>query len=352
MGFLTSKKNRVSMAIVDIDSSSVGAALIQIEGNKPPVLYYSIREFTEVGQTEDPESAMLRTLNEVATQLVSKGSPALRQETGSGHIDRILVSIGAPWQKTTVRIEAVAETKPFVFTPALLSEITKKGSEIPDGFIRSGESVIATLLNGYDTPKPFGKKVTRADLIILSSLINKKIADSVEKVLRKTYHTHSLILTAFASVAYTAFRDIYPHEKDFLVLEVSGEATDIAIIKRGLLVDVANIPHGVNDLVRAERSGDQVDQIEKQWLTTIESTLQETAIRHALPRTLFLLADTEAREYLRKLLDSSSMRSLWLTDEPLRVISVVPAHFTEFVKVRGDAEGDVYLALLALYGRK
>ena len=171
-------------------------------------------------------------------------------------------------------------------------------------------------------------------------------------MLRKTYHTHALLLTGFASVAYTAFRDIFPHEKDFLVLEVSGEATDIAFVKRGLLVDVATIPHGVNDLVRAERSGDRVEEIEKTWLETIESTFQETATRHALPRTLFLLADTEAREYLKRLLDANSMRSLWLTDDPLRVIAVVPAHFSEFVKNRGDSEGDVYLALLALYSKK
>ena len=352
MALFGSKKNRLSVALVDIDSASVGAALVQIEKDTPPVMYYSVREFIEPKEHEDSGAAMLRTLNEVSEILVKKGSPVLRKETGSGQVDRILVSIGAPWQKTNVRIEAVAETKPFVFTPALLSEITKKGTKLPEGYVKSGESVIATLLNGYETPKPFGKKVTRADLIILSSLIDKKIADTVEKTLRKTYHTHSLLLTTFASVSYTAFRDIYPHEKDFLVLEVSGEATDIASIKRGLLVDVVTLPNGVNELVRAERSGSQVEEIEKTWLATIESTLKETATRHALPRTLFLLADDEAREYLRRLLDSTSMRSLWLTSDPLRVISVVPAHFAEFVKNRGESEGDVYLSLLALYSKK
>lgn len=43
------------------------------------------------------------------------------------------------------------------------------------------------------------------------------------------------------------------------------------------------------------------------------------------------------------------MRSLWLTEDPLRVISVVPSHFAQFIKVRGEAEGDIFLMLLAIF---
>jgi hypothetical protein len=377
MALFKASLKKTSLALIDIDSASVGVALAQIGIDGSPTIYYTVREFTEAKEHENSSEAMLRTLEGVSKNLVSKGAPILRKETGSGHIDRIIVSIGAPWQKTTIRIEAISETKPFIFTQALLAEITRKGGEVPEGFMTSGESVIATLLNGYETPRPFGKKVTRADMIVLSSLIDKSIANEVEKVLRKTYHTHALRLTAFASIAYEVFRDIYPHEKDFLVLEVSGEATDVAFVKRGLLVDVATNAHGVNDLIRGAseatsaepdstpsfdinlinstrnaRFSGKIAEAETAWLGNIEGALQEAASRHALPRTLFLLTDKDSREYLKRLLDNPSMRSLWLTDEPLRVIAVAPGHFAQFVKVRGDAEGDVYLMLLALFGRK
>ncbi len=373
MGLFGAKKKRISIALIDIDSSSVGGGLAHIQVGEQPTMYFTTRENIEAREHEDVSEAMLRTLEEVASRLVTLGGPVLRQETGSGHIDRILVSVGAPWQKTAVRIEAISETKPFIFTPALLSEITKKGQKIPDGYVISGESVIATLLNGYETSKPFGKRVTRADMIILSSLLDEKVAKTIERTLRKTYHTHALTLTAFASVAYAGFRDIYPHENDFLVLEVSGEATDIAFVKRGLLVDVTTIVHGINDLLRGSsnkealtsdashalidptrnaRFGARIEETEKAWLENIVKALQEASVRHALPRTLFLLAEPNSREYLRRLLDAPSMRSLWLTDDPLRVISVVPAHFAQFIKTRGDAGGDVFLALLALFSKK
>ena len=235
MGLFDSKNKSVSVVLIDVFiPSSIGGALAHIQSETTPTIYFNLREEIEAKEHEDASEAMLRTLNEIADRLVSEGAPVLRQETGSGHIDRILVSVGAPWQKTKIRIEALSEKKPFVFTQALLSEITKKDADIPDGYIKSEESVIATLLNGYETPKPFGKKVTRADMIILSSLLDKKVSTGIEKVLRKTYHTHALRLVAFASVAYAAFRDIYPHEKDFLVLEVSGEASRHCIREAGV----------------------------------------------------------------------------------------------------------------------
>jgi hypothetical protein len=391
MGLFGTKAKHASVVLIDIDSSSVGGALAHLATGEPPITYFTVRQQIEAKEHEDTSEAMLRTLTELANRLVTSGAPILRQETGSGHIDRIFVSVGAPWQKTKIRIEAISETKPFVFTQAILAEITKKGEEIPVGYIKSDESVVATLLNGYETAKPFGKRATRADMIILSSLLDEKVAKEIEKSLRKTYHTHALTLTTFASVSYAAFRDIYPHEKDFLLLQVSGEATDIAFVKRGFLVDVASIPHGINDLVRGSvseggekqeplvdlglarqanresvlastpplidpnrnaRFSARIEGAEKEWLQFIETSLQDASARHALPRTLFLLADENAREYLKRLLNSSSMRSLWLTDDPLRVISVVPAHFAQFVKSRGNAEGDVFLALLALFSKK
>jgi hypothetical protein len=374
MGLFNSKKHRTSFALFDIDSASVGVALMHLPEDGQPIMYYTMRAQIEPREHEERAEAMIRTLEEVSLVVVTKGAPALRQETGSGHVDEVVVSIGIPWQKTEIRIEAIVETKPFIYSKALLSEITKKGTQLPEGYIKVKESVIATLLNGYETPKPFGKKVTRAEVTILSSLVDAKVTKSIEKVVRKTYHTHALTLTAFAPVAYNGFREVYQHEKDFLVLDISGDATDIVFVKHGILVDVSTIDQGINDLIQGARSAEmeevpesttsvnlisstrnarfsaRIEDTQKKWLEAIEATLREAASRHALPHVLFLLADAQAREYLQRLLDSAGMRSLWLTqDSVLRLIAVEPTNFSQFVKVRGEAEGDVYLHLLALF---
>ena len=376
MALFSSKAERVSVALIDINSSSVGGALAHIQTTGQPAVYYTNRLPIEVHGDEDISAAMLRTLDELAEILTKKGAPILRQETKSGHVDRVFISIGAPWQATAVRTEHVNETKPFIFTKAFLTEITRKSSAVQDGYMLSGESVIATLLNGYEVEHPFGKKVNRAELIILSSLVQKEVADSIEKVLRKTYHTHALTLTAFAPIAYTVFRDIFPHEKDFLVLDVSGEATDTAFIKRGLLVDVSSVTHGVNELVRKAhdaaknistgnsnpainldilpnaRFSREVEESQKVWIDTLTATLREFSTKNALPRTLFLLADDESRDYLKNLLDSPDLRTLWLTDEPLAIIPILPSQFSAFIKSRAEAGNDIYLSLLTMFANR
>jgi hypothetical protein len=372
MSLFGSKKEKTSVVLIDIDSSSVGGALAHLADDEQPIIYYTARQVIEQLEHEDQSQAMLRTLTELANDLVTKGAPTLRKETGSGHINKILVSIGAPWQKTTVRSEILQEQKHFVFTKALLNEIIQKEKEVPKGYSKSSETVIATLLNGYEISQPFGKKATRAELIILSSLLDTNVAKAVENSLRKTYHTHALTMTAFAPAAYAVFRDVYPHEKDFLVLDISGNATDLVSVKHGMLVNVATIPHGIQELVadsilagKSVSSGSplldpacnarfslQMQKAEKAWLKNVEVALQEFAAGHALPRTVFMLADTDAHEYLKHLLDTPDMRNLWLTTEPLRVIPVVSSHLASLLKMRGgEADGDVSLEILALYAR-
>ncbi|MDR3546964.1 MAG: hypothetical protein P4M11_01580 [Candidatus Pacebacteria bacterium] len=365
MALFSKKSEQASVALLDITSSSVGGALVLVAHGSLPTVYYTHRLPIESHEGEDLTSAMLRALDELAATLIRQGAPILRQETKSGRIERVYVSIGAPWQATSVRTQHVNESKPFTFTHAFLTEITRKSSVVREGYRLSGESVIATMLNGYEVQHPFGKKVTRAELIILSSLIEKNAAESIEEVLRKTYHTHALTLTAFAPLAYMVFRDIFPHEKDFLVLDVSGKATDIAFVKRGLLVDVASLPHGTtelvhkgqspvtgNDILPSDRLTKEMDSSRKEWLDALTSTLREFSTKNALPRTLFLLAEDASREYLKSLLDSPELRSLWLTDEPLAVIPVLPSQFSSFVRSRGEAGGDVYLSLLAMFANR
>jgi hypothetical protein len=360
-----------SIALIDIDSTSIGAAVSVHTKGSLPTLIYTNRISIQRRDHEEHVDAMLRVLAEISDDLVIRGSPIVRQQTGSGRISRIIASIGAPWQKTLVRVQSVSKTKPFAFTHALLSELVQKAVDVPEGYEKYDESVISTMLNGYDIPHPFGKHALRADIVILSSLLEKEAATKVEKLLRKTYHTHALTLTAFAPIAYSLLRNLFIHEKDFLVLHISGESTDVAFMKQGQLVDTLSSEQGIQGLERlvqdkankshvgalidAARNGtyeSSVREAEKEWLTMIRSTLSSLAEHHPLPRTVFLLADAGSRMYLAQLLDAPEIRSLWLSDDPLRIVPIQPSHLAPFIQVRGEAEGDISLGLLGLFANR
>lgn len=361
-----------SVALVDIGSGSVAGAYLS-HGKNGHVIEYSVRVPVRIRDNEEVSSAMLRALAEVDEKLVKEGAPLLRRATGSGSVGEVFVSVASPWQETTVRTERFEETSPVTFTRSLMRELVHKTAVIADGRVSSGESVIATMLNGYETSLPFGKRVNRADIVILSSTLDTAVASAIETALRATYHTRSISFTAFASLTYTVFRDIFPHEKDYLIVDVTGEATDIVFVKRGLLASVVSVPLGVSHLVHSlgtllptpdmhtetgkihitkTNGGGAAAAARSTWVGHIVAALKTFSEHHALPRTIFLLADDPVREYIRRALDDESLRSLWLSDEPLSILPVLASHFLPRVTIAPTATGDTFLMMLALYHGK
>lgn len=371
---LFGKPTRQSVALIDVGSASVGGAFAHFEASEQPTVYYTARVPLERREGESAADSMLRSLGILSNILVNGGAPVLRSETGNAHIDAVVVSISAPWQETSVRVERVEDEHPFVFTHALMEQVTRRGLKEHPERVRTGESVISSILNGYEVENPFGKKTKRADLVILSSTLERTVASAVQKVLRQAFHTADITFTAFAPLSYAVLRDLYPHEKDFLILEVEGEQTDLAFVKHGLLTDIASLPQGTNALLQAVSSvshpelmqtGDterglidakrneafasEISKVKEEWLASLTSALKGFAGRHALPRTIFLLADADARGFLEGLLDTPSIHALWLSDEPLGIIAMSPLHLSQHVRTRGKARGDVFLAMMALY---
>ena len=164
-----SKPKGASVGLIDVDSSSVAGALVRIEAGKKPGLCYTVRVPLEVTAGADAAaltSAALRALEEVGDRLVREGAPALRAAVGEGSVDRISVSLGSPWQETQVEAKTVQKGEPFLFTKSFAVDMLGSAEAAPGKKLT--RSVVATLLNGYLTTDPYGKRAKRAEVIVLS----------------------------------------------------------------------------------------------------------------------------------------------------------------------------------------
>jgi hypothetical protein len=157
------------------------------------------------------------------------------------------------------------------------------------------------------------------------------------------------------------------------MLRITGEVTEVASMKRGHLLDVGSIEHGTGALKRGIREASETlarvagenpnfidashnarfevasNKAEAAWATPLAGLLRQFAIRHALPRTVFLIAEDDSRDFLKQALNDPALRTLWLSDEPVSIIPILPQQFTQRLKTQGLASGDVPLAVLALY---
>jgi hypothetical protein len=354
--------------LVDIGSASVAGAWMYQKKGEAPVMCYSTRIDIEVREGESVTDSMLRTLQAVCIQLVREGAPAYSREVGHGRIEMVLASVAAPWQETSIHTVTLAEEQPFVFTRALLQKVVAAKPPSPDRIV-SDTSVISTVLNGYETEQPWGKRAHKAELTVLTSTLEKSVAKSINTELRKAFHSHHIELVAFAPVAYAVLSNLYPLQKEYVLLDVSGSATDALIVKKGVLAGVTTHPQGVHDLLKAGREAGRggivgagaidtnrnaafapkVAAAESAWLEGVKQMLATFAGEHPLPHTVFLLADEGVRPFLKRLIDDSSMRTLWLSEEPLSVIALTPEHTASIVRARGLADGDIFLSMLALF---
>lgn len=361
MWFLDKKEQGI--VLIDISSASVGGAFLYEKKGQVPALCYTTRHYVERRKGEAVEAATMRTLQSVCNALTAEGAACLYREIGSGHIAMVLASVSAPWQETAVRTISIKDDHSFVFTRALVQKALLATPPALDRII-SDTSVISMTLNGYEVDQPWGRRADRADLTVLTSTLDRVVAKDIETVIRNTFHSHALEITAFAPVAYAVISNLYPHQEDFVLIDVAGSATNAIIVKQGVLAGVRSIEHGVQELLAIARDVDGIKltkpgkhaspehraaEAEGVWLTAMKGLLADFASEHPLPRTVFLLADESARDYLKGLIDTSSLRTLWLSNDPLSVIPLAPEHTARNMRSRGQAEGDLYLSMLALF---
>ena len=85
------------------------------------------------------------------------------------------------------------------------------------------------------------------------------------------------------------------------------------------------------------------------WLKNISGKLARLAERFPLPRTIFLLTKEKDLASERKTLDVANLGSLWLSDNPPTIISLVPSHIIGLVQEAASTTPDLPLLLMALY---
>jgi hypothetical protein len=333
--FHSTKKE--SLVLIDISAGSVAGAYVHcVEGAKPAMLF-NRRLPIEVKGDEPHERAMLRALQILGEVLVREGAPALARFAGSGSADTILVSVDAPWQATNVRTEVLERKTPFVFTKAMVTTAIEKTSVTAAGKILADESIIGTILNGYETRQPYGKKVHRASIIVLTSLIDEKVSASIASTLRGLFHTKNILSIASSSLRYQAMRFAFPHERSAIILDAMGPLLSISLMRRRLLVAVTEVTESIS----VKDTGTLVQKIVDE--------LTELAKKFPLARTIFLISPEEDAAELGKALSAAKLAGLWLSDNPPTIVSVLANHISEFVQQATTTPPDLSLLLMALY---
>lgn len=334
-GFFRNEKRTKSVLLIDITTDSVAGAYAQYKEGGKPILLYTKRLPIQVKEGEFREHAMLHTLKVLGATLILEGAPILMRTTGSGHSDSIIVSVDAPWQTTSVRTKHFERQTPFIFTKDIVNTALEKNTTIPPGKLLANESIIGTILNGYETRNPYGKKVHRASIIVLTSFIDEHIAVGVATTLQGLYHTKDMLLIAGSSLRYQAMRTAFPHERDTLILDTRGSVTSLSLVRKDLFVALAEVSDNVAN--------------SDNWTEQIVRKLSTLTKRYPLPQTVFLLTEESNIPLLRKTLEPMYAGKLRTSNTQSKIIPVLVSHILALVQQTGIASSDLQLLLMTLF---
>lgn len=334
--FSRTRKDTESVVLIDIGTNCVTGAYVQYMEGELPIFLYTQTQPIEAHDGEPEEVAMVRALKTLGETLIREGAPILTRTTGSGTAHKIIVSIDAPWQETTVHTEHFEEAEPFIFTESMVNTRLKEThKESEKNKMLVDESIIGTILNGYGTQEPYGKKASHASVIVLTSLIESSTATSIVSTLEHLYHGTSVMPIAGNSLRYQAMREVFPHERDALILDATNEElSSISLIRKGLIVSL------IQTKVRSDTDA---------WATTVTNELTELSNQFPLPRTIFLLARESSIDSLVQALDTVNFGALWLSDNPPKVVPVLKTHMNTSVRQATERPVDVVLLLMALF---
>ena len=328
-----------SVAFIRVNEESVGGAYAHFTKGSPPQIAYVKRVDIEKRSGEAAEAGVARALATLGEFLIKEGAPALARLAHSGKVAYVLVAIDAPWQETAIRQEKIERTAPFTFTKSILNAALSKSAQVPDGAVLADESIVGTVLDGYETKSPIGKHVSRVNVIILNSYLDGKIAETVATAMRSTFHLseNRIRFVAASSVRYQAVRTLFPHEEDFLLIDTSSHSIVTALVRRKLLVAVEHQP-------LPNPAANVAD-----WAPGIKKTLEQITTRFPLPRTIFFIAADADRNALKELFMSPTFAEIRLSTEPPQVIGVDESHTLDQIKLTGEAIADLGLISLVLF---
>lgn len=342
-GFGSHVPERECGVVVDIGSGSVGVALVVSEPDeKKPTFLWTHREHIILGNDATGE-VTLRHINtaliNVFLQLGTTGTKSLREYDNSLKVTHMQVSVSAPWAHTVIKQINYTDEHPFAVTDELLHELSvtaqKQAEDVihknpllkENGTVSLDNKPIGVITNGYNVLHATNAQTRELSIAHLSALTQKRTLEIVEDSRNKLFPKTKLFTHSFMYVYYEVLQNASPDTREACLIDVTSEATEIGIIREGLLTHVTHIPYGTYTLAREIASAcgipkeeaytylkggksfvdTKLSKAKKNELTIILSVYEErlaklfqsTGDTLAIPKSLFLHTDVTTEKFFK-----------------------------------------------------
>jgi hypothetical protein len=308
------------------------------KGSIPQVIA-SVREdipFQEVLTSSRFLFAMNRSLDTALKNIQSKGLV-------KGDISNVFCTLSSPWFILKTRNLNISRPVEFEVNEhsleefidedvALLKEELKE--TLPPQDIRIIEKkIIQMKLNGYEIKNPYKQRTSKMEMSTTIGISSNKVIQGIERKIHKYFHIAPIHFGAFPVVAFSVVRDMFPVERNFLFLDITGESTDISRIENDMLTGTISFPYGRNYIIREisirlrtvheeamslfsmflrdelhDKRSTEIAEIialvKKEWLARFEKTVATLSVGGMTPNKIFFTTDSDIEPFFSEMIES------------------------------------------------
>ena len=377
--------SRGANLVLTVGSSQVNAAVFRLVNEKPEILTAAKSDIV-LGENLDLKRFMISTRNAIEETLkkIQQLSPRPR---------KVYCILASPWYVAQTRLVNFEAQKPFVVNQQIFQSIINQEVQNFQDEQRRSHSVILglenkvieaqnmrILLNGYETGRPLGKKVSKLSLSIFVSLTSEQIIQFFSETVHKFFHHlrseitfHTLPLATF-----NVIRRYSPANHNFLLCEIGGGITDVLVAHRDLIEEVSSFPLGENflyqgisgrfatlpkeavSLARSYLDGalsgsenakmtEAIQHVKNEWLKSFQKVLGLSSLEYLLPAKCFILVSASAGPFFKMFVADQSIASFTSENKPFKAELFDQEFLKSFYLYRRGGQFDVYQIIPMLF---
>jgi hypothetical protein len=251
--FSKSKKTKAHVShtlLVTVRSTSVTASLIDTVSIPPKLELMVTSEFG--AHTKKEKSAytesMLAAVKASIDTLIAQVTKRLSDNHIALRIQKTHVVLQAPWYKIITRDIVIERDDEFEIDEKDIDELMEKEMHLQDVLSDDTQLIEKTithvLLNGYELLDPFKKKTKHITISLYAGIIDTTVYRTLQHTIRDIVSVKKPEMSTFPLVAFTALRDKFLSEKNYLLLNVTGTSTECTFVIDGAIAYHVILPLG------------------------------------------------------------------------------------------------------------
>ncbi len=353
--FSLAKSSERIGVIIDVGSGSVLVAIVVSNSSKKkPVVVWSHREqapLRTIDSMDQSAKSVMTSLINALLRFDGDGRRALRDYNKHTNVDEVQCCICAPWAYTVTKTITYTQDKPFEITKALLESLVESAekstrTELADneavselGLTIVTRSTLDTLANGYRVKNPTQREATELSVSHVSVVTQEYLVEHLNDLRHKIFSDKPLHKLSYMLALYSVADELFGDGGDFSLIDVTYEATEIGVVRDGILTYSTHIPFGSFSLAREishitslpllqsfqslheenplsfmetlpQSQKNEIEIVFEAYTNRLVSLFAETGDELSIPKKIYLHSDKETESLFSSLITKAAAASI------------------------------------------